>query len=265
MKKHTCYIFLFFVLVGCYTVPETGRVAFNLPLDSMLNQQASLAFEQLKETEKVSTDDAVIQRVRTIGLRIVNAIGPREGVPPSSKWDFVVFDNPKTINAFAMPGGKVAVYTGLFKAVETDEELAFVMGHEIAHVLARHGSERMSEAIALAGAGYSVAKMSENQSEGTQRLIMTAFGMGTQVGIMLPFSRSHESEADQMGMLFMARAGYDPAKALQVWDKMGRAAEGAAPPEWLSTHPANQTRTTQMKGYLPYASSEYRRVMKLNK
>jgi len=260
--RHGLYLLLTLVLVACYTVPETGRKAFNLAPQGLIRGQAASAFRALKKKDDLSTDEELNKRVKTIGTRIVNALGSRSSVPLSD-WEFVVFEDDESINAFAMPGGKVAIYTGLFKAIESDEELAFVMGHEIGHVMARHGGERMTQALAVAAGGYGVDQLAKDQDKNTRRAIMMAYGAGTTFGFVLPYSRSHESEADQMGLLYMARAGYNPKAALQVWEKMARAGEGKkTPPEWMSTHPAHTTRTAKMKSYLPYAMAQYRSAIK---
>lgn len=256
------YALLALGLVGCYTVPETGRSTVNFFPESFLNNQASLAFDSMKQKSPVSTDTQVNNRVRSVGRRIVEAIGDQKHLPPVDQWEFVVFDEPDTINAFAMPGGKVGVYTGLLnKVTHTDEELAFVIGHEIGHVSARHGNERMSHTGLITAAGLGLGLGIKDQDKETQAMVLAAYGLATQVGAALPFSRLHESEADELGLLYMARAGYDPRRAIGIWGKMAAASgSGGGPPEWLSTHPAHTTRTSRMEAYLPRAMDEYQRA-----
>lgn len=175
-------------------------------------------------------------------------------------WEYNLIRD-ETANAFAMPGGKVVIFTGLLEYADQPAELAAIMGHEIAHVVARHGNERVSQALTaqLGGIALSVALSSKTQQ--TQELLMAAYGAGAQVGVLLPFSRKHESEADEIGLVLMAMAGYDPAKAIDFWEDMQQASSGQAPPEFLSTHPSHQTRIDNIRNeYLPYANRFYERT-----
>jgi metalloendopeptidase OMA1, mitochondrial len=235
-------------LTGCTTVQETGRSQLMLVSPSEEAKMGLSAFAQIKKDEKISTDRALNARIQTIGKRIAISVG-RE--IPNAQWEFVVFDSP-TVNAFALPGGKVGVYTGLIKLAASDDEIAIVMGHEIAHVTSRHGAERTSQNYAIAGVGLIAAIGMETQhvDPAKRNLALAAYGVGATVGFMLPYSRLHESEADSIGLRFAAGAGYDPRAAVTFWRKMA-AQGGAKPPEFLSTHPADSTRIANLQNLAP--------------
>jgi metalloendopeptidase OMA1, mitochondrial len=231
-------------LSGCYTVPETGRTSLILPVMDDVAQGAS-AFADIKAKEKISNDPAVNERVLRIGRRIARAVGD---ALPGAQWEFVVFDAPKTVNAFALPGGKVGVYTGLINLAESDDELAIVIGHEIAHVTARHGAERMSSGLIAAGAG--ILLDAQTQGKRNHDLIVAGYGLAAG-GTMLAFSRAHESEADNIGIRYAARAGYDPRAAVIFWRKMAQSKSGAKPFELLSTHPSDERRIADLQQLMP--------------
>ncbi|MBL9216456.1 MAG: M48 family metallopeptidase [Opitutaceae bacterium] len=233
------------VLAGCYTVPETGRQAMVMISPGEETQMGAAAFADIRAKEKVSLDPAANERVRRVGARIAQAVGD---ALPSAKWEFVVFDEPKTINAFALPGGKVGVYTGLLELATTDDELATVMGHEIAHVTARHGAERMSQGIVTAAIGVAVGVATDNSRH--RDLWRVGYGLAAG-GTVLAFSRSHESEADYIGIRYAAKAGYNPMGAITFWQKMAKAKEGASPPKWLSTHPTHAQRISDLQKWMP--------------
>ncbi|MFN8644495.1 MAG: M48 family metallopeptidase [Candidatus Binatia bacterium] len=172
---------------------------------------------------------------------------------PDYQWEFTVIDDPKQASAFCLPGSKVAVYASIFPIAKDENGLAVVIGHEVAHALARHGAERMSTSMALQAAGLAVAIAAGGQSAGTQQAIMGAYGLGAQVGVALPFSRSQESEADRIGLILMAKAGYDPEAAIGLWQRMEQHSDGKRPPEWLSTHPAEATRQEDIRGWIAEA------------
>jgi len=247
------------LIVSCYTVPETGRSSLNLLPNSQLSSMAQAQFGELKKQETISTNASYNEMVRRVGERIViSALSFDAPLPPLKEWEFVVFEDDDTINAFAMPGGKVGIYTGMLKKVATTEEmLAVVMGHEIAHVVANHGNERVSQQILASVGALGLGYALREESEATQVAVMTAYGLGSQVGILLPYSRTHESEADHIGLLYMARAGYNPQVAPKFWEKMMEASEGSAPPEFLSTHPSNETRIENLNNWMPEAMQEY--------
>jgi len=192
--------------------------------------------------------------VQRVGDRIAYVAGPDL---PNAQWEFVVFDDDQ-INAFAMPGGKVAVYSGLFKVVKTEADLAIVMGHEIAHVVAGHSAERVSQQMLAAG-GALVLQIGANQSDlsrSEKQLLMAAYGAGATLGVILPYSRLHESEADEIGLIYAAKAGYDPRAAIPFWQRM-EAQKSGTPPEFLSTHPSDNTRMRKLNALMPRAVQIY--------
>jgi predicted Zn-dependent protease len=240
------------MLGGCYTVPETGRRAFVLPIYNDA-QMGAEGFAQVKAEGKISEDSAANARVRRVGERIAKAVGSDL---PSAQWEFVVFDDAKEVNAFALPGGKVGVYTGLLQVAQTDDELAVVMGHEIGHVTARHGAERMSEGVALAAGGLLLGAVLKDNSNRDGWL--SAYGVGAAVGVVLPYSRLNENEADEIGLIYAAKAGYDPRAGVSFWQRMMVESEGKAKlPAFLSTHPANADRIRHIQSLLPKVMPVY--------
>lgn len=231
------------VLSGCYTVPETGRSSFILPVNDVA--QGAAAFAEIKAKEKISRDPAVNERVRRIGQRIAQAVGD---ALPGAAWEFVVFDAPDTVNAFALPGGKVGIYTGLLALAESDDEVAIVIGHEIAHVTARHGAERMSQGILVAAGGLVLD--ASTQQRKNQELLLAGYGLFTG-GAMLAYSRAHESEADNIGIRYAAKAGYDPRAAVTFWRKMEKAGGSGRMPVLLSTHPSHDRRIGDLQKWIP--------------
>jgi predicted Zn-dependent protease len=246
------------LLGGCYTVPETGRTTLNLLPESTLSEQSALAFTQMRQEATVTLAKEPNDRVLEVGRRVLAAARKTADLPPFEEWEFVVFDDDSVINAFAMPGGKVGVYTGILHLASTDDELAAIIGHEIAHVVARHGNERVSQALLFATGGLAVGYAVREEDDATQQAILIAYGIGATLGATLPFSRLHENESDEIGLLYMARAGYDPRAAPMFWEKMKQAG-GDSPPEFLSTHPSNETRIRRLNELMPKALEEYRK------
>jgi predicted Zn-dependent protease len=243
---------------GCYTNPVTGRKALMLISQGQEMSLGAQSFAEMRKTEKVSADPALNARAQRVGARIARAVGDQL---PNAKWEFVVFES-KQLNAFALPGGKVGVYTGLMQLAENDGELATVMGHEIGHVTARHGAERMSEAMVIAGVGALGAAVAENNYDAqTRDLFLLAYGGATTLGRVLPHSRHAESEADKMGAIYAAKAGYDPRAAITFWQKMAaqKTAEkdAAKVPPWLSTHPSDAKRIADLQAYMPQVMPLY--------
>jgi len=234
------------VLTSCYTVPETGRQSVILISPNEEAQMGAAAFADLRTKEKVSNDPQAIARVRRVGQRIADVVG---GDLPSAKWEFVVFDAPDTVNAFALPGGKVGVYTGLLDLAESDDELAIVMGHEIGHVTARHGAERMTTGMGVDLAGAVIGAAASQKAKNPE-LWKTLYGLGA-TGATLAFSRSNESEADHIGVRYAAKAGYDPRAAITFWRKMEKAKNGATTFKWLSTHPPDAQRISDLERLMP--------------
>lgn len=244
------FVMLALSLSGCYTVPETGRQALILPIIDDVAEGAA-AFTQLKSEEAISHDPVYNARVRRVGERIAQAVGSDL---PGAKWEFVVFDAPDTVNAFALPGGKVGVYTGLLTLAETDDELATVMGHEIAHVTARHGAQRVSDGMIAAGAGLLLNTATRDSSNRDKWMLL--YGAGVGVGT-LAFSRSHESEADRIGLRYAAKAGYSPHAAITFWQKMAKQENSSKVPVFLRTHPTNEHRIADLQQWLPEAMPLY--------
>lgn len=246
------------LLGGCYTNPVTGRPSFVLISQGEELSLGQQSFAEISRAETVSRDVTQNTRVRRIGERIAQVVGEQM---PNAKWEFVVFDSPQA-NAFALPGGKVGVYTGLLRLAENDSELAIVMGHEIGHVIARHGAERMSEAMLISGIGAVSAAAIENKTDAkTKDLFLLAYGGATTVARVLPHSRGNETEADKMGAIYAARAGYDPRAALTFWQKMAGQKAGTAgtvgSPAWLSTHPSDQKRIADLQAFMTVAVPLY--------
>ena len=241
-------IFALLVLVAaCVTTPESGKQAFIL---MSLSEEANLgkqAFGEILKKEKESKDVRLVGITRRVGERLAAVT-----TMPDLDWEFKLFESDQ-MNAFALPGGKTAAYTGLLKVCENEAALAAVMGHEIAHVTARHGAQRMTQQQVI-----SVGMQMATGLAGPGRtMILGALGLGVQYGIQLPFSRSHESEADQIGLAYMAKAGYDPREAVRFWTRFSKMKQGAQPPEFLSTHPADATRIANLNRFLPRAIAQY--------
>ncbi|OHB65868.1 MAG: peptidase M48 [Planctomycetes bacterium RBG_13_62_9] len=205
--------------------------------------------------------------VKRVGERIVQAVNEfsqKHGIEDrfaGYQWEFNLVQDPN-VNAFAMPGGKVVVYTGILPITQNEAGLATVVAHEIAHVFARHGSERMTQGLLVQMGGIAISEAIKKQPEATQNLFMTSYGMGTQIGILLPYSRKHESEADRLGLIFMAMAGYDPHESVGFWQRMASMSKGQKPPEILSTHPADETRIKNLQSLIPEAMDYYKPAAK---
>jgi predicted Zn-dependent protease len=240
------------LLGGCETAPISGRQQLQLLPESQETQMGLQAYQEILKKEQVSNNPEYNALVQRVGKRIAAATGE------NYQWEFKVLEGDKTVNAFALPGGKVGVYTGLIKFVDNEAQLAAVMGHEVAHAVARHGGERMSQdLIAQVGLAATAAAMS-NREPATVQAVTALLGAGATVGVLLPYSRLQESEADRLGMVYMAKAGYDPRAAKQLWIKMAQGSGSTAkPPEILSTHPADQTRIAQIEKWMPEALKHY--------
>jgi predicted Zn-dependent protease len=240
------------LLAACATVPYTHRSQLMLVPESQDLALGAQAYSEVLKKARVVQDPAVVGAVRAVGERIAWVANK-----PDYKWEFTVIDD-KAANAFALPGGKVAVYTGLFPVAHDTAGLAAVLGHEVGHAIARHGAERMSQMIPLQVAEVGLSVALGSASPMTQRAVMQAFGLGAQVGYLLPFSRSQEAEADHIGLILMAKAGYDPHAALELWQRFEKtAAAEKAPPQFLSTHPAYGTRQRNIEGWLPEAQGYF--------
>ncbi len=263
MIKKIAFLLISIVFIhGCATVPLTGRKQMSLVSNEEIIPMANQQYAQVLKEGKLSTDQAQTALIKNVGVRIQKAVEEyMAGKGLSSElngfqWEFNLLDEPNTVNAWCMPGGKVAFYTGIMPICKDEAGVAVVMGHEVAHAIANHGRERMSQGmVAQLGLSSLSAALSQNPTLTTQ-LFEQAVGMGTQVG-MLKFSRQHESEADKIGLIFMAMAGYDPNEAPKFWERMDALSGGGAPPEWLSTHPSNASRIKDLNRDIPEAMKYY--------
>ena len=251
------------MVISCSTVPLTGRSQLNIiPSSTMLSMSFS-QYDQFLDQNKVSNNKTQTRIVKKVGHKIQKAVEDyfaEKGISEELKgyeWEFNLVESEQ-VNAWCMPGGKVVIYTGILPITKTETGLAVVMGHEIAHAIAEHGGERMSQGLLTNLGGMALAKALEKKPEETQQLWMAAFGIGAQVGVMLPFSRLHESEADHLGLIFMAMAGYNPKEAVDFWKRMAEMKKGQSPPEFLSTHPSDETRIEDLKKLLPKAMKYYK-------
>ena len=257
---------LFVILLGttiisCATVPITGRKQLKLLPDSQIMAMGQSNYASfLKENPAVSPPTRQSAEVTAVGIRISKAVekylkdnGLSKKIE-GYKWEFNVVDS-KDVNAWCMPGGKVVVYTGILPLTKDDAGLAVVMGHEIAHAIADHGNERMSQELAVQAAGIGLSVYMQTKPQATNDIFMSAFGVGSQMG-MLAYSRQHEMEADKLGLIFMAMAGYNPERAVSFWQEMSKVG-GAKPPEIMSTHPSDERRISQIQAFMPEAKNYY--------
>ena len=244
-----CIIIFLVIIISCVKTPISNKSAFIL---IPINQEVALgkqAFKQILKNEKYSNNKIVSDLIKTIGFRIAKI-----SAMPNLDWEFKLIES-KEQNAFALPGGKVAVYTGLIPIAMNEAGLATVMSHEIAHVVASHGAQRMTQQLVLS-AGLLATSLSLDNSR-QKKLIMAALGVGIAYGFTLPFSRSNEAEADQIGLRYMAKAGYDPSEATRFWKRFSDVKGGEKVPEFLSTHPADRRRIALIKKYLTRAKIDY--------
>lgn len=240
-------------LYSCASLPGTDKRAFLLTSEESENSQGADAYKEILSKEKIITNTKAAKIVEDIGNELAKISGKPEYV-----WEFKTIDSPNTPNAFCLPGGKVAVYTGLFPYAQNEAGLAAVMGHEIGHALLRHGGQRMSQQMATNAAMAGLAVIGLSKMDSTKKtLILAALGAGATYGVILPFSRSHETEADEIGLVLMAKAGYDPREAVNFWDRFAKADGGKSPPEFLSTHPNSHNRKEYLKSLLPKVMPYY--------
>jgi len=238
--------------VSCAKAPVTGRNQFMLVSEAEEIEMGADGYDQILETSELSTDKEAVGRLRTIGWRIADVTGEED-----YEWEFNLIENDSIVNAFCLPGGKVAFYTGILELAETDDEIATVMAHEIAHATARHGGERMTQLLMYQLGGIALSEALKNKRDETIALAQVAYGVGATLGYILPYSRTHESEADHIGLIYMAKAGYDPRAAVGFWKAMKEHHAGQEPPEWLSTHPNSQTRIDDLERFMPEALEYY--------
>lgn len=264
VKQIMLSLIVSFILVSCSSVPVTGRRQLNIiPQGQML----SMSFQEygtfLKEN-KLSTNPDQVALVKRVGGRVQQAVirymaeKNMSDLIKDYQWEFNTVES-KEVNAWCMPGGKVVVYTGILPVTGDETGLAVVLGHEIAHAIAQHGGERMSQQLIAQYGGMALETALQNKPAETKNLWMSVYGVGAQYGALLPYSRLQESEADHMGIIFMAMAGYDPGKAVSFWERMSAQAGGQKPPEFMSTHPADETRIAAIKQWMPEAMQYYKK------
>ncbi|MFO7610105.1 MAG: M48 family metallopeptidase [Candidatus Krumholzibacteriia bacterium] len=250
------------LVTACATVPLTGRRQLSLISDSQLNAMSYEQYAQVLNESKLSNDSEATAMIRRVGTRIQGAVeryfaqNGQSSQLDGYAWEFNLIESDQ-INAWCMPGGKVAFYTGILPICQDAAGVAVVMGHEVAHAVANHGGERMSQQMAVQLGGMALSEAVSSKPEQTQSIYMTAFAVGAQFGALLPFSRTHESEADRLGLIFMAMAGYDPREAPRFWERMA-AAGGGAPPEFMSSHPSDETRIRNLAEWMPEALGYYK-------
>lgn len=261
--KRFLYLPLLILLVACSTVPLTNRKQFiAIPSSEMLSLSNQNYDAVLKEST-LSKNTSYQQAVARVGKRISKAVEEylkqigREELINGYEWEFNVIQD-ETLNAWCMPGGKIAFYEGIMPVCKDDVGIAVVMAHEVAHAVAKHSNERLTQQMALQMGGMALSQAMEEKKEETQNLVMAAFGVGAQLGVILPYSRSHESEADELGLYFMAMAGYNPTEAPLFWERMKASGPGGRPPEFLSTHPNPDNRINHLNQIMPKALEFYK-------
>ncbi|MCX8108790.1 MAG: M48 family metallopeptidase [Verrucomicrobiae bacterium] len=242
------------LLAGCVTEPVTGRKQLILLTPSQELELGMTSFEQMKREMPINKDPAINALVQKVGKRIA-AVADL----PGAQWEFVVFDSNEA-NAFCLPGGKVGVYTGILPITKDEAGLATVIGHEVAHAAARHGAERLSQAMLLQTGGNVVGTYLGSKNSQTQAIFNSIYGIGTQIGIVLPHSRTQESRADEIGLVYMARAGYNPEAAIEFWKRFAEynKTTGGKTPWFLRTHPLDEQRIADLQKWLPKAKQEFR-------
>ncbi|MEJ2100960.1 MAG: M48 family metallopeptidase [Desulfobacterales bacterium] len=255
---------IFSFLMACAEVPITHRHSLQLLPESELATLSLQEYDKVLKDSKLSTDRQQVEMVRRVGFKIAGAAElflVEAGLKSQIKnlnWEFNLIQDDKTVNAWVMPGGKAAVYTGILKYTRDETGLAVVLGHEVGHAIAGHGNERMSQGLLAQMGSIALSVALSQNSAATRGLFMQAYGAGATVGLLLPYSRLQESEADRIGLTLMARAGYDPRQAVPFWERMSKQEGKSQPPEFLSTHPAPKSRIADIKKYIPEAMSYYK-------
>ncbi|MHC4547323.1 MAG: M48 family metallopeptidase [Planctomycetota bacterium] len=242
-------------VVACQSNPYTGRSQLLLFSEKTMVDLGARSYVDLTDPRKVrvSGDSRLIEPLQRVGGAISRAADK-----PDYRWEFKLIDDPKTANAWALPGGKIAFYTGIYPIVQDEAGMAIVMGHEVMHALLHHSNERMSQQVAATAVMTGAAIGTRKMESGERAAILGALGVGATVGVMLPYSRKHESESDEQGLYLAAKAGYDPEAAIGVWERMAELSGGKRPPEFLSTHPDPRRRVENMRQWMPRAKEFYR-------
>lgn len=255
------------LFVSCSKNALTGKQQFTLLPESEVQAMATTEYQQFLSTNKVvaASNNRDAEMVKRVGQRITRAVEnyyAQQGISDrlaGYKWEYNLVED-KAVNAWCMPGGKIVVYTGLLPITQNEAALAAVMGHEVSHALLQHGNQRMSQGLAQQLGGVALSVALADKPAATQNLFMTAYGVGSNVAILLPFSRKHELEADSWGLKFTAMAGYNPQEAINLWRRMEAASNGQAPPEFLSTHPSEGRRIAELEKMMPEAMKYYKPV-----
>jgi len=267
IRQLSSFIILSSFLVACSKNAVTGRSQFKLLPESELQTMAASQYQQFLNSNRVVTSsmNRDVDMVRRVGQRITRAVTDyyaSKGISnqlAGYKWEYNLIDD-KTVNAWCMPGGKIVVYTGLLPISQNEAALAFIMGHEVSHAIFQHGNERMSQQLGAQAVGLGLQVALSNKPQETQNIFNAAYGAGATVGILLPFSRKHELEADHYGLIWAAMAGYNPRESIPMWQRMENAAAGQKPPEFLSTHPSEGRRIDQLEKFMPEALQYYKPV-----
>lgn len=268
MKRlYNYYMALFITAVffqSCATVPLTGRKQLTLMPESEMITLGLNSYNEFLKENTISGDRSSTSLVKDVGGDIERAVNEfftenkQQNQLKGYQWEFNLIKNDSVVNAFALPGGKVAVYSGLLPITRDKNGLAVVLSHEIAHAVARHGNERMSQQLVLQMGGVALGEAIKQKPQETQSIYNMVYGLGAQVGILLPYSRNQELEADKLGLIFMAMAGYNPETAVPFWERMAKSG-GAKPPEFLSTHPSDETRIRKIQKAIPLAMKYYKK------
>jgi predicted Zn-dependent protease len=263
MKKLALLILVALFSVDCATVPVTGRKQLSLVSNSEILPMSYTSYKAVLDSSKISSNKEQAEMVKRVGSNIqtaVEAFMAENGWSDQLsgyEWEFNLIEGD-IVNAWCMPGGKVVFYTGIMPVCQDEEGVAVVMGHEVAHAIANHGAERMSQGLMQQMGGVALGAAMANKPDETKQMFGMAYGLASNYGAMLPFSRLHESEADKMGLTFMAMAGYNPEEAPKFWERMAALSGGSAPPEFFSTHPSHETRIRDLQANIPEAMKHYK-------
>jgi len=270
MRKTFSILLTLILLIGCATVPLTGRKQVSLISNNEILPLSYASYKDVLKENKLSTNQKQVNLVKNVGFKIQKAVEDFMAQNKMSDhlegyaWEFNLIEDDKMVNAWCMPGGKVAFYTGILPVCKDEKGIAVVMGHEVAHAIANHGRERLSQGMIQQLGGVAVAVAVKDEPQQMQALYYTAYAIGSTYGAMLPYSRLHESEADKLGLIFMAMAGYDPHEAPIFWGRMAKT-NGQQPPEFLSTHPSHEHRINDLNNYMHTAMKYYKKGQGQNK
>lgn len=258
--KYIISLALICFLTGCSGVMYTDRQRTLLISESKLAEMGKANFQQIIEQSKISQDKAQNQRLKNVASKLAQAADKgltdfgKQELKNNIEWEFVLIDDPNTVNAFYLPGGKIVLYTGILSFMKTDDEMAVVIGHELGHALAQHGNERVSQQIMVSmGGSLLMQALGTGDNALNQDVFSTVYSIGTNIGILLPYSRIHEYEADRIGMLLMLNAGFNAEACISFWEAFAKNNEGKKTPEFFSTHPSDENRVSKMKEFLPQA------------